>query len=152
MVSAEWGLFSTVGVKAHPRELEGSVLVTPMIRGPERLDHPMAKLWTKYQKKPLDEMNPFYLVGIGSGMTVETALKIALKKVSYEKIGGDVMMKALEKLTGQDVSNGIFGTCDYSPTSRRGSRQVKVYRVKRGKLAPITPWITAPDCVSLGKW
>lgn len=152
MVSAEWGLFSTVGIKAHPKELEGSVLVTPMVRGPERLKNPMAKLWTKYQKKPLEEMNPFYLTGIASGIIVEAALKIALKEVGYEKVGGNAMMKALEKLEGTDLTKGITGVCNYSPTSRRGSRQVKVYRVKGGKLVPISPWVTAPDCVKLGKW
>jgi len=152
MVSAEWGLMATIGVKAHPKALEGSVLGAPMRRGPERLDHPMAKLWTKYRKKPLEDMNPFYLGGIGVAMVIEAGLKIALKESGYEKLGGNSMMKALEKLTGKNPTKGIIGTCDYSPTSRRGSREVKIYRVKGGKLLPISDWIVAPDCISLAKY
>ncbi|MBW1817204.1 MAG: ABC transporter substrate-binding protein [Deltaproteobacteria bacterium] len=152
MVSAEWGLMSTVGVSKYPRELEGSVVVTPQLRGVERLKHPMAKLWTKYRKKPLEDMNPFYLGGIATGMVVEEGLKIALKQVGYKKIGGDAMLKAFEQLKGRDVGQGITGICDYSPTSRLGTKQVRVYRVKGGTVVPITDWIMAPDCVKLGKF
>jgi hypothetical protein len=152
MVSAEWGLISTVGVKAYPKVLEGSVLVTPMIRGEDIRKHPLGKLWTKYRKQPIEEMNPFYTLAAGVGHLLTTAAKIALKDVGYEKIGGDAMIKAFESLTGKDVTQGVLGACGYSPTSRVASRQIKLYRIKSGKVVPITDWITAPDCVSLGKW
>ncbi|MBU2550533.1 MAG: ABC transporter substrate-binding protein [Proteobacteria bacterium] len=152
MVSAEWGLISTVGVRAHPKEVEGAVLSTPQLRGVLAQEHPMAQLWAKYRKQPMEDMNPFYLSGIGGGMVIEAAVRIALKDTPWDKINGDVMMKALEQLTGQDVTKGIIGKCGYSPTSRVASQQVRLYQAKGGKIYPITDWVTAPDCVKLGKW
>jgi hypothetical protein len=92
------------------------------------------------------------MLAAGGGHLFATAARIALKDVGYEKIGGDAMIKALESLTGKDVTQGAIGLCSFSPTSRIASRGVKFYRAKGGTMVPISDWITAPDCVSLGKW
>ncbi len=47
---------------------------------------------------------------------------------------------------------GITGPNAYSPTSRRGSWEIKFYRVKNTKVIPITDWVKAPDAVSLHKF
>jgi branched-chain amino acid transport system substrate-binding protein len=152
MVSSFWGPLATVGVKYHPEELEGTILVTPMLRGEDRLEHPMARIFTKYQKKPVQEMNAFYLIGISNALSFEQALGIALKEVGYEKISGETMYQALQTLQGMDVSKGIIGRCDYSPTSRRGSREVRFYKITDGEFVPISDWVMTPDCVSLAKY
>jgi hypothetical protein len=152
MIGDFWGQVTTVGVKTHPKELEGSMVVSPFLRGTDRIKHPMAKLFTKYRKKPLEDMSPFYLMGIATGLQFEAGVRQALKDVGYEKLDGEAFYQALQKLTGRKITQGITGKCDWSPTSRRGSREVKFYKVIGGKLVPITDWITAPDCVSLHKW
>jgi len=80
---------------------------------------------------------------------VEQALKIALKDVGYDKMDGEAMYKAYQKLTGFD-SGGVMGPgCAYSPTSCKSNEFVRFYRVQSGKTVPITDWVKAPDAVSL---
>jgi branched-chain amino acid transport system substrate-binding protein len=152
MVTDYWGPTMGVGVKAHPRELEGTVLTVYFIHGVDTYKHPMTRLWTKYRKKPLYEMVPNYLTGQAWSMIFEAALEIALKDVGYEKLDGEAMYQAYQKLTGKNVTQGIQGPCDYSPTSRRGSREIRFYQVREGQVVPISDWRVAPDTVSLHKW
>lgn len=146
-----WGPMSSIGVKTYSKELEGTVEVASFVRGDERLKNPMARLWKTYRKRPPEEMSPSYLLGVARVMIFEAALKGALKDVGYEKLNGDVIYQALQKLTGQDVTNGIHGRVDYSPTSRRSSREVKFYRIKDGKYIALTGWVKAPDTIALTK-
>jgi hypothetical protein len=81
----------------------------------------------------------------------EEGLKIALKEVGYSKLDGEAMLKAYQKLTGFK-RQGITGPNAYSPTSRRGSWEIRFYRVKSTKVIPITDWVKAPDAVSLHKF
>ena len=152
MVSDYFGLLDTLGVRIHPKELEGSYLVSPYIRGDERIQHPFAELWKKYQKKPAEEMDAFYLVGIAQASVVIAALKIALEDVGYDRINGKAFFDAMLKMKGMDPTKGIMGKLHYSPESRRGGRDVKFYQVHGGKLVPVTGWIQTPDCISLGKF
>jgi hypothetical protein len=84
-------------------------------------------------------------------MTYVAGLKAALKAVGYEKIKGDDMYKAYQRITGLERAS-VQGPCAYSPDSRRGSLEVKIYRVKDGKIVPIRGWRKAPDAVSLHKF
>jgi hypothetical protein len=84
-------------------------------------------------------------------MDFEEALKIALKDVGYAKLDGEAMFRAYQKLTGFK-RQGITGPNAYSPTSRRGSLEVKFYQVKGARAVAITDWIKAPDSVSLHKF
>jgi len=84
-------------------------------------------------------------------MDFEEGLKIALKDVGYKKLNGEAMFQAYQKLTGFK-RQGITGPNAYSPTSRRGSLEIKFYRVKSAKVVPITEWKKAPDAVSLHKF
>jgi hypothetical protein len=84
-------------------------------------------------------------------MTFEAGLKIALKEVGYKKLDGEAMYQAYQKLTGMKWA-GLQGPCAYSPTSRRGSWEVRFYQVKTGKVVSISDWIKAPDAVSLHKF
>jgi hypothetical protein len=96
-------------------------------------------------------MNEAYSFGMTWAINFEAALKIALKEVGYEKLDAEAMYSAYQKLTGNDLK-GLTGSCAYSPTSRRGSTEVKFYRVKGGKVLPITKWQKTPDAVALYKW
>jgi branched-chain amino acid transport system substrate-binding protein len=146
-----WGPTEPVGIRAHPEALEGTVITSYYIRGEEAKKHPLSALWTKYRGKPIGDMNEGYTNGMVWGMDFEEGLKIALKDVGYEKLDGEAMFKAYQKLTGFK-RQGITGPNAYAPNSRRGSLEVKFYQVKSGKSVPITDWIKAPDSVSLHKF
>ncbi len=145
-----WGPTS-LGTRLHPEALEGVVIVSYYLRGDDARNHPLANLWTKYGRGKLEDMNEVYTIGMSWAMTFEAALKIALKEVGYRKLDGEVIYQTYQKLTGIDRA-GLQGPCAYSPTSRRGSLEVKFYQVKRGKVVSISDWIKAPDAVSLHKF
>ncbi len=145
-----WGPTS-LGVRLHPEALEGTVIVSYYIRGDDARKHPLANLWTKYGRGKLEDMNEVYTIGMLWAMTFEAGLKIALKQVGYKKLDGEAMYQAYQKLTGLE-RGGLQGPCAYSPTSRRGSWEVRFYQVRGGKINSISGWIKAPDAVSLHKF
>lgn len=148
-----WGPIMGEGLKAHAKELQGVVIATYTIRGTDVYAHPLVKkLWAKYRKKPISEMSPIYAAGLVMPMHFVAGLEIALKKVGYEKIDGEAIYQAYQKLTGKDTTQGVQGPCTYSPTERRGSKVVRFYKVVGEKIVPISGWITAPDTVSLHKF
>jgi branched-chain amino acid transport system substrate-binding protein len=146
-----WGPTEPVGIRAHPEALEGAVITSYYIRGEEAKKHPLASLWTKYRGKPISDLNESYIFGTVWGMDFEEALKIALKDVGYERLDGESIFKAYQRLTGFK-RQGVTGPNAYSPTSRRGSLEVKFYQVKSARAVAITDWIKAPDSVSLHKF
>ncbi|HEX7372003.1 MAG TPA: hypothetical protein VF372_04235, partial [Thermodesulfobacteriota bacterium] len=150
-LSDYWGPTEPVGIRAHPEALEGAVITSYYLRGQDAKNHPSAALWTKYRGKPIADFNETYLAGMVWGMDFEEGLKIALKDVGYEKLDGEAMFKAYMKLAGFK-RQGITGPNFYSPSSRRGSLEVKFYQVKSSKAVAITDWIKAPDSVSLHKF
>ena len=75
-------------------------------------------------------------------------MKTALEDVGYDKLDGEAMYQAYQRMTGFDRKD-LVGPCAYSPTSRKGCDMVKLYRVESGKVVPITDWVKAPDAVSL---
>ena len=147
-----WGPTQPVGVRQHAKELEGSITTSFYLKGTEAQKNPLAsRLWTKWRKKPMDKMNGIYLVGLGMYKFLEGAMAKALDKYGYEKLDGKAMYWAYTQITGLE-RGGIAGPCTYSETERRGSQEVKTYRVKNRELVPITGWVKAPDCVRMHKW
>ncbi|MBK5101744.1 MAG: ABC transporter substrate-binding protein [Desulfobacteraceae bacterium] len=145
-----WGP-TALGIGVHAKALEGTVITSFFQRGEESMNNPfVANIWKKYRGSQ-DKFNEAYGMGMSWGMTYEAGLKAALKAVGYDKLTPDDMYKAYQGITGFD-KHGIQGACAYSPTSRRGSLEVKIYRVKGGKSVPITGWRKAPDAVSLHKF
>jgi branched-chain amino acid transport system substrate-binding protein len=149
--SGYWGI-TEGGVKVHPQPLEGSVVISPFLRGEDALNHPLVKeLWTKYRGAMSTFQNGGYCMGMAMGINFCNALKVALDEVGYDKIAGDDIYRAYQKIGGKDT-NGLMGPCTYGPDSRRASRVVKIYQVKNSKIVPITDWVTTPDAVSLHKF
>jgi ABC-type branched-subunit amino acid transport system substrate-binding protein len=152
-VSDYWGPDQAVGVKSHPDALEGSVLVSCFSRGSDTYSHAlMPKIWKDYMNEPMENMRGSASIGFSWAMHFIAGARVALKDVGYDKVDGDAMYKALQKLKGVNVTNGATGLCDYSPSSRRMSRDVKFYKITGGKVGPITEWRVAPDAVSLHKF
>ena len=150
-ISDYWGP-TTLGTSLHPDALEGMVVISFFLRGKESLYHPLLKrLWATYRKKPPEKMNETYGLGVVWGMNFEGAIKDTIKRVGKNKISREEIFKSYQNLTGME-RQGILGPCEYSPTSRRGSRVVKFYKVTAGKIVPITDWVKTPDAVSLYKW
>jgi ABC-type branched-subunit amino acid transport system substrate-binding protein len=150
LISGVWGTTIETGVAAHPEEFEGEVICSPGIRGVDARAHPLAQLW-KQLGKSQPTVQFAYLIGMAQAIMFEKALKVALQDVGYEKVNGEAVYKALQKITGEDTK-GITGPIDLSPTSRRVTRDVKFYRVSDGAIVPITRWRRCPDTVSLHKW
>ena len=152
-VTDYWGPDRAVGVKSHKEALQGAVVLSCFSRGTDTLNHPeMTKIWKKYMKTPVNEMRGTASIGYSWAMHFIAGLRVALKDVGYDKLNGDAMYNALQKLKGVNVTNGATGICDYSPTSRRMTRYVKLYRVKGDDLHPITDWRLAPDTVAMHKF
>lgn len=148
-ISDYWGP-SALGISLHPNALEGMVIISFFLRGDEAHSHPLVRgIWGKYQKKPVQKMVEMYGAGIVWGMNFEAALKDTLKRGA--KLTKEEIYRSYQNLTGLD-HKGIQGPCAYSPTSRRGTKLVKFYKVTGGKIVPITDWVEAPDAVSLHKW
>ncbi len=145
-----WGPTS-LGVRLHPDALEGTIIVSYYLRGDDARKHPLANLWVKYGRGKLEDMNEVYTIGMSWAMTFEAALKIALKEVGYKKLDGEVIYRTYQRLTGVERA-GLQGPCAYSPTSRRGSWEVKFYQVRGGKVVSISDWKKTPDAVSLHKF
>lgn len=151
-VSDCWGPQETVGLRAHPEALEGTVIHGYFLRGDEARDNTLTKIWQKCTSKDIANMNSIAVLGITWVRPFEFGLREALKSVSYEELDGDALFQSMKKLTGVDVNAGFTGPCTYSETDRRGSSLMKLYRVKGGKAISITDWFKAPDAVSLHKW
>ena len=150
MTCGYWGP-TALGIGVHAKALEGTVITSFYQRGEESKENKVVTdLWKKYRGSMV-KFNEVYGMGMSWGMTYVTGLKAALKAVGYDNLKPDDMYKAYQGITGLD-KHGVQGTCAYSPTSRRGSLEVKIYRVKNGKIVPITDWRKAPDAVSLHKF
>lgn len=95
MVSDFYGPHETIGIKLHSAAVEGTILVSHSYMGDEVRANPRSKLWTKYQGRPLEQMDDSYVAASGWIMDpFLEALRRALKEVGYEKLGGDAMFKA----------------------------------------------------------
>ena len=146
-----WGPNERVGIKAHPDATEGAVVIAFFLRGEDARNNSMAKLWTKYRKKPISEMPGDYLVGMTWVMTYAKALEKALQTVSYKKLTGDIIYKAFQQLDGIERA-GIIGPCKFSKTSRRNTDVIRFYRIQNKKAVSISGWIKTPDGVAMHKW
>ena len=145
-----WGP-TALGLSIHAKKLEGIVNYSFFLRGEEaRENKVVTDLWKKYRGS-LDKFNGVYGMGMAWGMTYVDGLKAALKAVGYEKLKGDDMYKAYQRITGFERA-GVQGPCAYAPDSRRGSLKIKMYQVKNGKIVPISGWRKTPDAVSLHKF
>jgi len=150
-VSDPWGP-TALGVSLHPKAVDGMVIVSFFPRGDEARKNPLVReLWTKYRKQPIEKMNEVYVFGAIWGITFKAALEDALQRVGYDKLTRAEIYKSYQRITGIS-REGLQGPCAYSKTSRRGSREVKFYKVTEGKIVPITDWVKAPDAVALHKW
>jgi len=145
-----WGP-TELGLGVHAEALEGIVITSFFQRGEDaKANSFVTDMWKK-NRGSMDKFNEVYGMGISWGITFVEGLKACLKAVGYDKLESDDMYKAYQNLKGLD-KKGIQGPCAYSPTSRRGSLEVKIYRITKGKAVPISDWRVAPDAVSLHKF
>ena len=152
MMSSYYGLIDTVGLRmVKPEVVEGTIVQSPCILGDERLKTPSASYWTKYQKKPLNDMPAYYLIGVAVAKIVQEAVSLTLKEVGYDKLNGEAVYSVLQKLKG-DITEGILSPVDMSPTTRMLNSKIKYYRVTKGKNVPISGWTMPPDCLSLAEY
>lgn len=145
-----WGPTMNVGIKSHPEALQGTVIVAFYLKGTDALAHPLIKkIWEKYQRKPISKLPSIYGLGMAIAMTYEAGLKMALKEVGYDNLTANAMYQTYQKLTGMNLTQGIQGKCCYGPKNRRGSKEIRLYRVVGQNAVPITDWIVPPNAASL---
>lgn len=145
-----WGP-TALGIGVHAEALEGTVITSFYERGEDARNNPfVTDQWKKYRGS-MDKFNEVYGMGMSWGMTYVAGLKKALKTVGYDKLKANDMYAAYQELTGLK-KHDIQGPCAYSPECRLGSKVVKIYRVKDGKIVPITGWREVPDAVSLHRF
>jgi ABC-type branched-subunit amino acid transport system substrate-binding protein len=151
-ISDYWGP-TTLGTSLHPDALEGMVVVSFFLRGKEALNHPLVnRLWKTYRKKPPEQMNESYGMGIAWGMNYEAAVKDTIKRVGKDKLSREEIYNSYTNNLSGLSREGIQGPCTYGPKSRNGSSVVKFYKVTDGQIVPITDWAQTPDAVSLHQW
>ncbi|MCF8082337.1 MAG: ABC transporter substrate-binding protein [Deltaproteobacteria bacterium] len=142
-----WGP-TALGIGVHAEALEGTVITSFYERGEDARNNPfVTDQWKKYRGS-MDKFNEVYGMGMSWGMTYVAGLKKALKTTGYDNLKANHMYKAYQELTGLK-KHDIQGPCAYSPKSRLGSKVVKIYRVKDGKIVPITGWREVPNAVGL---
>ena len=142
-----WGP-TALGIGVHAEALEGTVITSFYERGEDARNNPFVTgQWKKYRGS-MDKFNEVYGMGMSWGMTYVAGLKKALKTAGYDNLKANHMYKAYQELTGL-TKHDIQGPCAYSPKSRLGSKVVKIYRVKDGKIVPITGWREVPNAVGL---
>ncbi|HBF43198.1 MAG TPA: hypothetical protein DDW42_06125, partial [Desulfobacteraceae bacterium] len=147
MTADYWGP-TALGIGVHAKALEGTVITSFYERGVDSQKNTFVMdMWKKYRGS-MKDFNEVYGMGMSWGMTYVAGLKKALTAVGYDKLKPNDMYEAYQKLTGLK-KHGIQGPCAYSPTSRLGSKVVKIYQVKSGKNVPITGWREAPNAVGL---
>lgn len=152
MISGFYGLLDTVGLKmVEPEVVEGTIVQTPCCFGVDRLQHPLASYWTKYQKKALNEMPAYYLMGVGISQIMIEAVVLTLKQVGYDKFNGEAVFQVLQKLKG-DITQGIMGPVEMNSSNRLFNTKIKFYSVTKGKNVPISGWTEAPDIISLAEY
>ncbi|MFP4087783.1 MAG: ABC transporter substrate-binding protein [Desulfobacteraceae bacterium] len=142
-----WGP-TALGVGVHAEALEGTVITSFYERGEDARNNPfVTDQWKKYRGS-MDKFNEVYGMGMSWGMTYVAGLKKVLKTAGYDKLEANHMYKAYQQLTGL-TKHDIQGPCAYGPKCRLGSKVVKIYRVKGGKIVPITGWREVPNAVGL---
>ena len=156
-----WGT-TTTGVKAYPAELEGTLGYSWYLKGKEAEDSWAGDLYEWSGRGKRTEMHTVYTIGAGLGLYFVEGVRRALNQVGYTALDGAALRKAFEGLAGletrftgkegkwKDVA--LSGPNAYGPNTRKGSRLMKVYRVKGGAIVPESDWFEAPNAVGRYKW
>jgi len=97
-----------------------------------------------------DEGNMDYITSWAQSLVVAEILKKALDNVGYDVLAkGDieswraVEKQGIQKLDGYDVG-GLHGPVSYTPGDNRLSKSLRIFKVQKGEIVPLTDWIQAP--------
>ena len=110
----------------------------------------MMEYCTKYH--PEYAGNNDYLIGWASSLINAEILRQAVKVSGAEAVakGDATSWDLVEKNGFMNVKNydveGLHGPVDFSnPVDKRGSKSVKIFQVKDGKMVSLTGWVDAPN-------
>ena len=94
----------------------------------------------EYRKKSLPEMGSMYWWGVGVGMIVEEALRVAVKSVGAKNMTSAIMKeKGLDEVTNLDTG-GILGTVTIKAGDHRSIVQHRIIGYKNGNLKVLRDW------------
>jgi len=98
------------------------------------------KVAQQYQKKSLKSLGSMYWWGVGVGMIVEEALRVAVEKVGAEKLTSAIFKESgLDKVNNLDTG-GIMGTITIRPGDHRSIVQHRIIGYQNGKLKILQGW------------
>ncbi|MFC1822022.1 ABC transporter substrate-binding protein [Thermodesulfobacteriota bacterium] len=98
------------------------------------------KLAQKYQGKELKKIGSMYWWGVGVGMIIEEALRVAVKSVGAEKLNSALMKeKGFDSVANLDTG-GIMGTVTIKPGDHRSIVQHRIIGYQKGKLKILRNW------------
>ncbi|MDY7032588.1 MAG: ABC transporter substrate-binding protein [Thermodesulfobacteriota bacterium] len=108
-------------------------------------EHPGIKLvdeWFKKKGRKPSERVLGYLLAWGNIITIVECTRRAVDEGGWDNLDGPAVKAQFEKL--RDFKALDLAYFDYTP-KRRTPTKVKMYRIKGGKILPITDWRVCPD-------
>ena len=143
LIQFVWG-FSDSDVKVAGPAAEGvyGVQFTALNDDNPRAFQMLKDYWQKTGKQPnpLMETSAYYARGVHQAALITSAVKVA----GDAKLDGPGFKKALESIKNDDIY-GMSPPITMSEGDHEGTRKVRMYQVKDGKITRVKDWFTGPD-------
>jgi len=85
-------------------------------------------------------------LGIGSGMVIAEAVRLAVNKVGFDKLKGATIKEfGFDQIRNLDTG-GLTPRITYTPTDHRGGVSERIVKIVGGKPTVVKDWTTTPVC------
>ncbi len=85
-------------------------------------------------------------LGVGTGMVIAAAVKLAVDKVGFDKLNGITLKEfGLDRIKNFDTG-GLVPRITYTPTDHRGGNSERLLKIEGGKPIVIKDWTATPIC------
>ncbi len=136
----DWGT-----VRLAPEMFEGDIVTLP-VKSFDETDDPSIKtimgFFNKY-KRTTNDKSVFYMIAWQQAIVEQKIMTQVVDKHGWDGLTTKNIKAELEALKGFDVLGGL-AKISYTK-DRRTPTQARVYRVSKGKLLPVTPFMEVPD-------
>ncbi len=143
LIQFVWG-FSQSDIKVAGASAEGvyGVQFTALAEDNPKAYQMLQDYWKKANKQPnpLLETSAYYARGVHYAAILTEALRAA----GDAKLDGHGLKKALESIKNNDIF-GMSAPLTMSEDDHEGTRKVRMYQVKDGKIVQVKDWFEGPD-------
>lgn len=109
------------------------------------------KIAQKYQSKSLKAMGDMYWWGVGDGIVIEEALRLAIEAHGAQNLSsGIVKEKGFDRIKDLDTG-GLIGSVTITPIDHRGIIQHRIIGYENGKLKVLRGWANNTSIVDWSK-